>query len=481
MKADSTAQAEASEANLERAEAAADPFAEDLFAAHRPGALIAGELVQGKASESGPESSTTNPPWHARLPRCSREEARLSSALDVSFPNFGATAQSALAHILSRYMNVPADAVSLAMIDLRERKFARGELGSETSARLWATLLIAPSEASLAGEMETEFAIALIDRLLSGDGPRPDSLRDLSRTEQAVIEFLWLCLIRELNKENGEPLLRLEGVQAQPPGWLFNPTDEGRETTNVPRGLVATVRLRAGSLDGLVRLYLTPGTLSALESLKSSRLFDESRADAQPTRLARLKQVAPSLRLRPVLGTTELSAAELVQLEAGDVLVINRPLVRLREGQLTGRLEIRLGDGQTSALAGSIAAVSASSETIGDATPEAGAMRLLVDIIGGVETPDAVERLSMEEEDAREDESVDALALEDVLLTVHVELAQRRMSLDDLSRLRPGQLLELGCQATDPVDLIADGRRIARGELVEIEGRLGVRLTQLAS
>ena len=81
--------------------------------------------------------------------------------------------------------------------------------------------------------------------------------------------------------------------------------------------------------------------------------------------------------------------------------------------------------------------------------------------------------------DDSNDSNGSAIALEEILLTVHVELAGRRLSLDELARLRVGQLLALDCQATDPVDLVADGRRIARGELVEIEGRLGVRVTQV--
>jgi type III secretion system YscQ/HrcQ family protein len=92
------------------------------------------------------------------------------------------------------------------------------------------------------------------------------------------------------------------------------------------------------------------------------------------------------------------------------------------------------------------------------------------------------ERLIME--DGKEvEENVDAaegaLALDELLLTVRVELGARRISLDELARMRAGQVLELGCRATDPVELIAEDRRIARGELVDIEGRLGVRITQL--
>ena len=66
-----------------------------------------------------------------------------------------------------------------------------------------------------------------------------------------------------------------------------------------------------------------------------------------------------------------------------------------------------------------------------------------------------------------------------LLLTVHVELAARRIRLDELAQLRPGQVIELGCKATDPVDLVTEERRVARGELVDIEGRLGVRITQV--
>ena len=78
------------------------------------------------------------------------------------------------------------------------------------------------------------------------------------------------------------------------------------------------------------------------------------------------------------------------------------------------------------------------------------------------------------------DEGDGAGVLESLMLTVHVELAARRITLDELARLRAGQILELGCRADDPVELVADGRRIATGELVDVEGRLGVRITQLA-
>ena len=116
------------------------------------------------------------------------------------------------------------------------------------------------------------------------------------------------------------------------------------------------------------------------------------------------------------------------------------------------------------------------------ASEEEHTIELMIETIKSGERPPATERLKMQEE-AREEEQTDesGIALEELMLTVHVELAARRISLAELTRLRVGQLLELGCQATDPVELVSEGRTLARGELIDIEGRLGVRVMQLMS
>jgi type III secretion protein Q len=114
---------------------------------------------------------------------------------------------------------------------------------------------------------------------------------------------------------------------------------------------------------------------------------------------------------------------------------------------------------------------------------EEATLSLIVEEIQGGDAGAATEQMMMMEADEISGGPTDegATAIDGLTLTVHVELAARRMSLESLARLRPGQVLELDCKATDPVDLIAEGRRIARGELVDIEGRLGVRVTQLFS
>jgi flagellar motor switch protein FliM len=69
--------------------------------------------------------------------------------------------------------------------------------------------------------------------------------------------------------------------------------------------------------------------------------------------------------------------------------------------------------------------------------------------------------------------------LGDIPVAVIVELGRVQLTADEVIRLRAGQLIELGRSPTEPVDLVVNGKLIAKGELVEIEGALGVKLLNL--
>lgn len=52
-------------------------------------------------------------------------------------------------------------------------------------------------------------------------------------------------------------------------------------------------------------------------------------------------------------------------------------------------------------------------------------------------------------------------------------------SVGELVKLRQGSVVELGRAPGETVDVVANGRLIARGELVEIDGKLGVRIIKM--
>jgi flagellar motor switch/type III secretory pathway protein FliN len=68
--------------------------------------------------------------------------------------------------------------------------------------------------------------------------------------------------------------------------------------------------------------------------------------------------------------------------------------------------------------------------------------------------------------------------IEDVPVEVAVEVARVRLSVRELLDLAPGAVVPMGAPV-GPVELRAGGRRVARGELVDIDGELGVRVTEV--
>jgi len=69
----------------------------------------------------------------------------------------------------------------------------------------------------------------------------------------------------------------------------------------------------------------------------------------------------------------------------------------------------------------------------------------------------------------------------DVKLTLTVELGRTTMLVKDILGLGEGSIIELDKLAGEPVDLLVNGKLIARGEVVVIDENFGVRVTDIVS
>lgn len=69
----------------------------------------------------------------------------------------------------------------------------------------------------------------------------------------------------------------------------------------------------------------------------------------------------------------------------------------------------------------------------------------------------------------------------DVPLKVTVELGRTRMQIRDVLELGKGSVVELDKLAGEPVDLLVNGKLIARGEVVVIDENFGIRVTDIVS
>jgi len=66
-----------------------------------------------------------------------------------------------------------------------------------------------------------------------------------------------------------------------------------------------------------------------------------------------------------------------------------------------------------------------------------------------------------------------------VPISLTVEVARLRMNLDTLLKLKPGSILELGVQPEKGVNLVANGRCVGRGDLIQVGDVIGVKITKL--
>jgi flagellar motor switch protein FliN/FliY len=69
--------------------------------------------------------------------------------------------------------------------------------------------------------------------------------------------------------------------------------------------------------------------------------------------------------------------------------------------------------------------------------------------------------------------------LMNVSLGVTVELGRCTMRVGDVLKLGKGSVVELDRAAGEPVDVLINRRLVARGEVVAVDDRFGVRLTEL--
>ena len=189
--------------------------------------------------------------------------------------------------------------------------------------------------------------------------------------------------------------------------------------------------------------------------------------------------------LRAEIGVAELSAQDLASLRIKDVLLLDALSARPDKGE-PGTAQLRLGMGRTGHLAADVYLENGRYRArITDVVPgEVGHSQ--AESAGGSEeneeftnpeldVPPELEGAALDDANNRDGSDL----LSDLPLQVAVELARVPITAEQVVGLRTGQVLELRRGPGEPVDLSVNGKVVARGELVEMDGQLGVRIINL--
>lgn len=69
----------------------------------------------------------------------------------------------------------------------------------------------------------------------------------------------------------------------------------------------------------------------------------------------------------------------------------------------------------------------------------------------------------------------------DIPLEITIELGRTKMLINDLLKLGQGAVIELSKEAGDTLEILANNRLIAKGDVVVVNKKYGIRLTEVIS
>lgn len=471
------------DSSQEKGKTSADPFAGDIFADSR-----AEKTVEENIAEPAKEAP---PAWNHRLRKAALSKADWNN-LHRNLPlDFVDELPRSLVASLSALLNSKDKTIG-EFLFINEREINRPEeIPPVNPDSWWLTTTIENSSAEIYLEIGNVFAGWLVDAILDENIAEPTAIRQLTPSETAVLEFAALQLTHDANQTLQSPVFKFRSLRHQIPGAL-----KKRFETETPSLLVADWQIVYGRQTSLVKIHVLPEALEALQPNENS-LVDS------PTHRAswsRYQTRAENLRMRIDFGQSELTFAELAALENNDIILLEKLSFYLQNRNLKGQAEIYLGDDANTIISGNLILQSpVSAENVAETATRTDnkvlvrqlnttfPLQISITKIAATERPQLFENSMLEEnENAAETSETEGagpvekgLSIENIGVTLRVELEARRLSLEEAANLRINQVIDLGVSPTDSVNLLINDKIVGRGEIVEVKNRLGVRVIKL--
>lgn len=99
--------------------------------------------------------------------------------------------------------------------------------------------------------------------------------------------------------------------------------------------------------------------------------------------------------------------------------------------------------------------------------------------LNAADAPELSDTTQHEDQDQQSRVAADLEAVFDVPVQVSAVLGRSKMDVGDLLKLGPGTVLELDRRVGEAIDIYVNNRLVARGEVVLVEDKLGVTMTEI--
>ncbi len=104
------------------------------------------------------------------------------------------------------------------------------------------------------------------------------------------------------------------------------------------------------------------------------------------------------------------------------------------------------------------------------------------DLLSGVDAEEVLSKASGFEEIAEASSGSDPVDLDmilDIPVTISMEIGRTKISIRNLLKLNQGSVVELDRLAGEPLDVMVNGTLVAHGEVVVVNEKFGIRLTDV--
>lgn len=304
---------------------------------------------------------------------------------------------------------------------------------------------IQPGDATAVLRVENTVARWMVQKIITGQKESP--LTPWTEIESGLLEYLAIKVLSTVNQHLQNSRLVLQSVDQEEQTF-----DEWFSKNGPFVELTLSTESEIGKVYGFV--YLPAKAIS-----------DQVAGIQQQPFLHRAEWLKKLQYMFSVnLGVSYLSADQIALLENGDIILLDHSQVVLEEGAPKGKAEIR-SDRLRRGVIGAVIAFEAE-----------GVCKVTIETL-------YQEGLKPMSDSAKKTEEGQADSNEGVLASIEipivVELARLNYTLEELSALKEGQIIEVKKPQPEVVDLSVDGKIIASGKLVDIEGKLGVRILKI--
>jgi flagellar motor switch protein FliM len=310
----------------------------------------------------------------------------------------------------------------------------------------------------------------VVDNMFGGDGRFHTRVegRDFTATEQRIIQGLLGVVFAEYSK-SWKPVhdITFEYIRSEMNSQFANIATPSEIVVST------TFTLEFGGATADMHICFPYSMLEPIRDLLYSTMqSDQLSTDKRWIGTLRKQLQSAEVEVVAQLGSGKISLREILKLKVGDVIPLNIPSKIEAQVDHVPLMECTYGQQNGTAMEdeGQISeddwAAAMSEQAVAEATPQPAAQPAdIFPSFGGTGTGGGM----MNELDM----------ILDIPVQITVELGRTKITIKNLLQLAHGSVVELEAMAGEPMDVLVNGTLIAQGEVVVVNDKFGIRLTDI--